>query len=309
MSNLCENIGIITQLNIPPENCLIGVFKTHYFKARRRDWAERGYFMDSILSKLAERGINAEIAETVKNGVTLTGYRILTGTNISPVVYRSEYEDEDAFVDRVVNLAGREVPNFDIEKLTDRDYVLRNIIVTMQKQSNEDVCKRSFLDLEGVIRIVLTEEDGYIGSVKITEQLQKSLGLSDEELFDHAIDNMRERFQVKSMTEVIGLPEELAGDCPLYVCLSNHSTAGASAIMMPEVFKAFCEAKGVEECTILPSSTEELIILAGKNEDASSLAAIVNEVNMTQVDPVIQLNPTVYVYNVKTGAVSIAATF
>ena len=266
--------------------------------------------MDSILTKLATKGITAEVVTTTRNGVQLTGCRINNGTSLAPVVYKNAEESDDEFVDKVIKVSTLPKPQFDVAKLSDPDYIKKNVIVTMQKQSTEDLCKRDFLDLEGVIRVVIADDNHEsIGSVKITRQLQETLGLSDDELFEHALANMRERFQVKTLSEVIGLPADMIGPCPFYVCSTDRQTAGASALMMPEVFKAFCDKKGLEECTILPSSTEELLILAGRNEDAAALAAMVSEVNDTVVDRVMQLNPTVYVYNTKTGVVSIAATF
>lgn len=292
------------------------VFKS-LFECLGRVPRRKGAIMSSIIEKLAVRGIEVEAVETIKNGTTLNGFRILKeNKDISPVIYwNHEYEDEDLFVEKVVKVAEQESPKFDVAKLRDREYVLKNTIFCMQKKSDELVVKKEFLDLEGVLRIVISDGQGVVGSCKITKALQESIGLTDEELFDHAIENMHDRFRIRSITEVIGLPAEFSGvedACPMYVCTSEGQAtgSGSAAMMMPdEVFKEFCQMKHVDSCTILPSSTEELVLLAGENEDATALAALVHAINEEQVDPVIQLNPTVYVYNVHTGKVSIAATF
>ena len=55
-------------------------------------------------------------------------------------------------------------------------------------------------------------------------------------------------------------------------------------------------------CYILPSSTEEVIVIAGSklrdDMDVSDLAYMVNEINTAQVDPILQLEPVVYQYTV-----------
>ena len=60
-------------------------------------------------------------------------------------------------------------------------------------------------------------------------------------------------------------------------------------------------------CYILPSSTEEVIVIAGSklgdNMEVSDLAYMVNEINTAQVDPILQLEPVVYQYTVSSDEV------
>ena len=59
--------------------------------------------------------------------------------------------------------------------------------------------------------------------------------------------------------------------------------AGASVILSPKILKEFSEEMGCSEIFILPSSINEVILVPADRGDASSLRAIVQEVNRTEV--------------------------
>ena len=69
---------------------------------------------------------------------------------------------------------------------------------------------------------------------------------------------------------------------------------------------------GEEMCYILPSSTEEVIIVPGsfgENFAPEALAEMVSDVNHEQVAPQLQLDPTCYRFTTASGKIEIAATF
>lgn len=262
----------------------------------------------NVIERLQEKGTRAELVTTIKNGTELTGIRIITDSTVSPVVYPNEGEFVDDFVEKVIRIANQPQPNFNISKLQDRNYVLANVVVVMEKKSQESIIKRDFLDLQGVVRIVISDGNGVIGSAKVTETMAKGLELTEDDLFAAALANMRTRFCIKSMSELLGLPQELEDELSMNIVTTNTATAASAALMVPDVFSEFCVKHGVSQCTILPSSAEELIVLPGK-QDAEHLVCMVNEINNEVVDATIQLNPTVYLYDADTGKVSIAAKF
>ena len=60
---------------------------------------------------------------------------------------------------------------------------------------------------------------------------------------------------------------------------------------------------------MLPSSTEEIIVLKGSAlaEGGLSMGELVRMVQ-TQVDPILQLEPAVYRYSIDTGEIDVVAT-
>ena len=112
------------------------------------------------------------------------------------------------------------------------------------------------------------------------------------------------------MSEILGLPDD---DQPLYIATTGQMTGGASVLYFPEVFRSFCEDHGEEACYMLPSSTEEILVLRETALDdglltVDELVRMVETINEDQVDPVLQLEPAVYRYDNNTDEIDVVAT-
>ncbi len=64
---------------------------------------------------------------------------------------------------------------------------------------------------------------------------------------------------------------------------------------------------------MLPSSTEEIIVLKGSalaegGLSMGELVRMVQTINADQVDPILQLEPAVYRYSIDTGEIDVVAT-
>ena len=88
-------------------------------------------------------------------------------------------------------------PNdLDMEKIKD------NVIMVLvnQEQNREmlqNVPHRPFHDLAVIYRWVITQNEEGMGSVVISNELSERAGLSEEELFQHAVENTKEMLPVK----------------------------------------------------------------------------------------------------------------
>ena len=66
--------------------------------------------------------------------------------------------------------------------------------------------------------------------------------------------------------------------------------------------------QGIESVLILPSSTQELLIIPeNDNVCYADFASMVDEVNRAEVDPLIQLDPVVYRYDLESDSIKIVA--
>lgn len=264
-----------------------------------------------IKEALAEVGINAEEVETIKNGVMCTGFRIVTDHSVSPIVYYSEDETVEEYVNRVIKAKLKGVPSVNIEKLLNKDNILKNCYICTQKRSNEDIIKRDYLNLEEYIRIgvSLDKESDYEASVKVNSAILDISGISKEEIFDAARKNSLNRVKIKSIEEILGLPNILPGDMSMYVATYENNHHGSGVLVLKESFHKFCMDMNVTECYILPCSVEELILLTGSDYSTQELVTMVSRVNETEVEDILQLEPVVYYYDVAVNEVSIAASF
>ena len=100
------------------------------------------------------------------------------------------------------------------------------------------------------------------------------------------------------------------------VVATKGMPGGAAALYFPDLFWRFCHNLERMELYILPSSREELLIVNvdhmsddGRltSSQVQELAEMVAAVNATQVDPVLQLEPVVYRYDMIENQIEIAA--
>ncbi len=265
---------------------------------------------NSILEALAAEGINAAETETVKNGVVCRGYQIDTGSNMSPVVYYSPDETAEAFVEKVIRIADQDAPKIDVDNLVSRERLLNNTVICVQKRGFEILVKKDFLNLEIYIRLTVEfpgRNDS--GSIKVTPQILEQAGLTEEEVFEAARKNSLKMAKICTMAEALGAPEELFEEVPFFVGIYEDKCHGAAILAIPEVLTAFAEERGYENLYILPSSTEEILLLPAETTDPSELANIVNDVNTSTVEPMLQLEPCVYLFDAETQEVTIASSY
>jgi hypothetical protein len=263
-----------------------------------------------IQNALAAKGLDAIEVETVKNGIVCKGYQIDNGTNVKPVIYYSSDETVEAFADRAAKIATMPVPNFDTDNLISKKRLLNNTILCLQKQGSEPIVKRDFLNLELYVRLGVDFGDAdNKGSIKVTHQILEQAGLTEDELFDAARTNSLKKVSIASMAEVLGL-SEIPDDIPFFVGTYDDRCHGAGILAMPEVINEFCEDKGFDNAYIIPSSTEEILILSTDTvEDPATLANMVAEVNDTTVDPTLRLENCVYQFDTETQEVSIVSIY
>ena len=270
-------------------------------------------FENSIIDTLKNEGIEAESIEIVKNGIPCKGLRVIKkGCDISPIIYYSQQDTTEAFLSRVRSALLSDVSS-PTAMLTDPDYVRDHVYLAVQRQSKELLVKQKYLNIELIMRVMLDlGEQAGTGSVKVTPGLVEQLGIAEDELWKCASANSHAGSNIRSMAEVLGLPD-IDSEQSLYVATTGQLTGGASVLYFPEIFHAFCEDHGEEACYMLPSSTEEILVLRETALDngrltVNDLVRMVETINEDQVDPILQLEPAVYRYSIDTDEIGVVAT-
>ena len=270
-------------------------------------------FENNIIDTLRNEGIEAESIEIVKNGIPCKGLRVIKkGCDISPIIYYSQQDTTEAFLSRVRSALLSDVSS-PTAMLTDPDYVRDHVYLAVQRQSKELLVKQKYLNIELIMRVMLDlGEQAGTGSVKVTPGLVEQLGIAEDELWKCASANSHAGSNIRSMAEVLGLPDT-DGEQSLYVATTGQLTGGASVLYFPEIFHAFCEDHGEEACYMLPSSTEEILVLRETALDngrltVNDLVRMVETINEDQVDPILQLEPAVYRYSIDTDEIGVVAT-
>ena len=270
---------------------------------------------DNIISELQKemrkQGIDTESVTITKNGVECRAIQIIDRENgISPVVYYSETETVSEILNRIKEVVRQESPALDIHLITDPAYIIDHVYLGIQKKGTENLVKKQYLNLELFMRIYIRISDDQTGSVKVTPELLHTAGLSEEETWMAALNTTRSLFSIRNMSDLLPFPDP--GESLLLVGTADRLQEGACILAFPEIFRSYCEENEEDNLIILPSSTQEVIIIPGSRLDSGmsmeNLAEMVADVNAAEVDPKIQLDPVVYRYCLDTDCVEIAGT-
>ena len=264
-------------------------------------------YIDNCKRELKNNGIDAELITINKNGVLKEGLRLGgLDTGICPIIYPTKGDSLDDVVAQAKSAVAHIPDETSWKVLSDWDYVKRNMRVTVQKHSADDVYKKNCLNLEMIMRVFLDFE-GTSASTKVGPSLAKMLGVSETDLWRTALDNCSSSYQIRSLSEAIGMSTD--AECPLYVVTSPNTNDGAGALAFPHVFRDFCKEHAEQSCYILPSSTEEVLVIPGSSAltDPQDLANMVSTINREIVDPTIQLPAVAYEYRLDTDRIEIVA--
>ena len=204
------------------------------------------------------------------------------------------------------------MPPLDIS--TAKDNIIFQLVNTVQ---NEDMLKklphREFQDLSVMYRWVVSVDQKGISSIVINNNLAKSLGMGEEQLFKAAAENTRRILPpvVQSMNEVMrdmfmadGMPKELADlmigeqepERTMWVISNESKIEGAASMLYEDKLHSLAESVGTD-LYILPSSIHEVIAVSVEMGEPEELARMVSEVNMDQVDISERLSNQVYHYD------------
>ena len=265
---------------------------------------------EKALEILREAGIKAEEGSALKNGRRIPSIIVGEGL-IRPTLYQHHIENiEDAdelikFVKEVIT----ERPEVNPSEFYSKEYVLENVISCIRHETDDDETLkfRVYGDLEEYFRVSLGNQSEGMMSIVITKSIAANLNLDIDEVRMSARRNLSKTVSIRGMSEVLAnmlniessqlpLPEEEM----MYVATANGGIEGASVMLLSDVLDEFCETHGVEKLIIIPSSTEEILLVPECPEDESSINSIIQEVNETQIpDESKRLSDHLYYYDKK----------
>ena len=205
-------------------------------------------------------------------------------------------------------------PVANIDFSTAKENIVFQLINTEQnREMLKNMPSREFQDLSVVYRWVIANDENGMQSAVVTEGLANQLGLNEEELFKLAAENTRRINPpvVKSMNDIMkemflkdGMPPEMIemmiADIPpegtMYVVTNKSGINGASSMLYED--KLFELATKLDsDLYIMPSSIHETICVSTSMGNPEELAAMVAEVNMTNVELNERLSNQVYFYD------------
>lgn len=217
------------------------------------------------------------------------------------------------------------MPKLDVSTLLDN--VFPSLVSTASNaELLEGAVHRKWLDLSIIYRWNVSDcIPGAGGTIRVTPSLLEQIGCSEEQLHERAMENIRTKEDFAcSATSMLDVMMDMMGivseedkerflsatpspdDAPMYVLTRQDKAYGSYAMLDTNLLDELA-AKLEDNLIILPSSIHEVIVIPRGDENLSSLATMVSDVNGSEVHEDERLSYSIYVYNRETKEVSIAS--
>lgn len=280
-------------------------------------------FVQAVERKVNE-GTGDDIAVCIhtavkNNGRERKGIRLTKqGVNISPAIYLEEYYEQFRSGGTVEDAAGdilRLYEEISFSRSWDKNNISaytkvkeRIVYHLVNKEKNENMLTDTpyvpYLDMAAVF-YVLFEVNAYgTAAMMVKNEHLKLWDVTEEEIYRQACRNTERLlpYEFRTMKEVIAEltgSKEDSGKDVMYVLSNSIRSFGAAAVLYDGVL-AYVGSCLRENYYVLPSSVHEVIIIPeseapGKKE----LAAMVAEINATQVEEEDVLSDNAYYYDRK----------
>lgn len=201
------------------------------------------------------------------------------------------------------------------EYMKDR-VILSPVGVEMNREMLADLPHRTMGDIAGIYRIYVGENDLGRGYVTVNNDMMSRWGVTEEELNRAAVGNSMS-VQPSCVMSMFSVMNDLVGaeanplDVPedpgmgLYVLTNKSKQMGAATIFYPDIAEKI-ERIFPNGCYVIPSSIHELLLTSKGAIPPEDIAAMVREINNTQVATEDLLSYQVHEYDPKTRTIGLA---
>ena len=229
-------------------------------------------------------------------------------------VYYDEKDTDPEIVKRAVstfksNLNTADSLTSSIDGFTDWDWVKDKIVPALFNRGRNDY--KDLLTLEFVsdigiyFRVVVTQDNDGIGTVKVTNAMADTWGVSVSTILDTAKANMNKTVVIQSLFDILNGNSkkersiELSDMEPMHVVNNTIATNGAAAILLIPDFVKSGEIDN-KDYVIIPSSIHECILLDKDQMEVDEINDMIQSVNTDIVKPEEFLSDYALVYNART---------
>ena len=273
------------------------------------------YTKEMILTELTNKGYDANLQVITKNGVEFNAIVIKNAKNtISPTLYFDELLEDCnngkiSFTDVIEHLVSiyeaHKDDEFSVMKFTDKDFILSNVYIGLQRESKEDLIKRDsgFEDIEAYLYLRIKSDDTSEAVVKLNPAIINLARVELGMLWSKAEENT---FAETTITPIMSAISNLLGeDCPveissevsggIYVVSNKGMTCGAAAVLDKKALKKFAKLIKADKFIMIPSSRHEVLLVPDNGEmDMDDIKDMITSVNENEVAEVDQLGDKPY---------------
>ena len=264
---------------------------------------------ETIITALRERDYDAIPNDVIKNGVILQGITIRNETNIAPTIYIDKFietfDNLDDIVEHIITTyEENKNTDFNIDNLTNRDWILEHLYIALQKSSDEPLIKRT-CELDDIEQFLYIrgQSSSELWCTKLNTHIMKLAGLSIDEVWEAAKNNtfLSNETVIENMADLLDDLFEVAGNSlPQMYVISNKSKVRGSVQVLDKVAIRNYFPDNVHRLVCIPSSIHECILIPADNEDidVDMFNSMVQEVNTSEVDVTEQLGSHIYILQI-----------
>lgn len=275
--------------------------------------------IERIAEIIKEKGVNAQVVRVRKGDEVKIGISMGDG-QIRPTIYpQLEGVTDEEAAEQVIRIYEEQKAKdiqFDVEKFMDYEQMKSSLIICLRQPTSEECTdiKRAWFDMEMYIRAITDINLEEMSTVTLRPEHMKMWEVSEDELFNTAIENTKHRTYIRPLKEVMleRAPKEerefieaCIGTIPddNYIVSNREMQYGASAFLDIETIKAIAD-KHESDVYIIPSSVHEILLYvdnAGMTlEDINEMVRSTNE---SCVEPNERLSNHAYKYHRASGMI------
>lgn len=292
------------------------------------------YYANEVKNMLYDKyNVVSEVIKTKKNNnVEYTSLLINEESKVRPTIHLDSFynrdEDIEEVADVIKDLLDKEKDNTymtDMEALVDSFLDYNSVkdkiypYVVNAKLNEKDGCvKATFGDLSVIFKIrVSCDENNNFGTARIQEEMLEKWGIDLPTLIDDAYNNLRkDNIIITSIGNVLknmfsqqlppeidqAMQEELENSNVFHVVTNQLNVGGAIYLTSPFYLNYICDNLRIKSMYIIPSSTEEILVLPASGRDKESeenMLDMVKEINANEVADNIYLADNIYFFDQK----------
>ncbi len=281
-------------------------------------------FAEDLKTNLQKLGIEADVSEHHIEklndsydalSVTPKGSNIGVNANLDEIFHAIErgrdYNEVLSGVTESLKGSLEHMPKLQVSDLTNYAEMKNKLameVVSAERNAKmlQNVPHEQMEDIAVVYRLVLNSSKGASSTVLVTNDLMDKFGITHEQLHDDAMKNapLIRPAEIKGMEETLnemqgGPALEPDPDEILFVAGVPDQSHGAAVIAYPNFFEDVAEKLG-GDYFIISSSIHEVLLVKDTGEmNSRDLAAMIKEVNATEVAPEDVLTDHAYHYDSK----------
>ena len=269
--------------------------------------------IERIAEIIKEKGINAKVLGVRKGDEVKIGISMGDG-QIRPTIYpQLEGVTDEEAAEQVIRIYESQKAmeiKFNVDKFTNWEQVKENLIICLRQPTSEECTdiKRAWFDMEMYVRALVETTLEDMTTVTVRPEHMKMWEVSEDELFNIAIENTKHRTIIKTMKQAMleRAPKEerefleaCIGPMPdnNYIVSNREMQYGASAFLDIETIKAIAE-KHESDVYIIPSSIHEILLYVDNvGMTIDDINEMVRSTNESCVEPSERLSNHAYKYH------------